>query len=198
MTVRLNRTVGASKFLTSNKELIGSFDYACDGNVHIVKLHDNAVANNWQTYSPLHAVKIAGGMSTKGSARQLAGYHQREEVILATVCKCHQRRDRSCLGHTLQGRAATFVTFRIPTAGDNVCCKQKCLTMKFGSVEPQLGGCLIPLIYVWTGSNTHFVNVHKGDAKCAGRIPRIYVANVIFSCMPKEEKGVCFQMYHRP
>ncbi|KRX62230.1 hypothetical protein T09_6140 [Trichinella sp. T9] len=50
--------------------------------------------------------------------------------------------------------------------------------MKFGSVEPQLGGCLISLIYVWTGSNTHFVNVHKGDAKCAGRIPRIYVANL--------------------
>ncbi|KRZ94825.1 PiggyBac transposable element-derived protein 3 [Trichinella sp. T8] len=68
--VRLNRTVGVSEFLTSNKELMklrrGSFDYACDGKVHIVKLHDNAVANNWQTYSPLHTVKIAGGMSTKG------------------------------------------------------------------------------------------------------------------------------------
>ncbi|KRX51122.1 hypothetical protein T05_10173 [Trichinella murrelli] len=68
--LRLNRTVGASEFLTSNKELMklrrGSFDYACDGKVHIVKLHDNAVANNWQTYSPLHTVKIAGGMSTKG------------------------------------------------------------------------------------------------------------------------------------
>ncbi|KRY41980.1 putative piggyBac transposable element-derived protein 3 [Trichinella spiralis] len=95
-----------------------------------------------------------------------------------------------CLGHTLQGRAVTFVTFRIPTAGDNVCCKQKCLTMKFGSVEPQLGRCLISLIYGWTGSSTHFVNVHKGDVKCAGRIPRIYVANVMFSCMPKEEKSV--------
>ncbi|KRY20949.1 hypothetical protein T12_10967 [Trichinella patagoniensis] len=100
MTVRLNRTVGASEFLTSNKELMklrrGSFDYACDGKVYIMKLHDNAMANNWQTYSPLHTVKTAGGMSTKGG---MGGVDLLDSCWLSTVLPSE---GRSGTGHCLQ------------------------------------------------------------------------------------------------
>ncbi|KAL1237613.1 Chimeric ERCC6-PGBD3 protein [Trichinella spiralis] len=188
--IRLNRTVGASEFLTSNKELMklrrGSFDYACDGKMYILK---QRVACQRKGVKQPHLIQAYNsGMGGVDLLDSLVAVYR--PTIRGKKWYWPLFANAICLGHTLQGRAATFVTFRIPTAGDNVCCKQKCLTMKFGSVEPQLGGCLISLIYGWTGSSTHFVNVHKGDVKCAGRIPRIYVANVMFSCMPKEEKSV--------
>ncbi|KRZ65505.1 PiggyBac transposable element-derived protein 3 [Trichinella papuae] len=47
----------------------GSYDYACDGKVYVVKWHDNAVvtvASNWQTHSPLQTVKRRVACQRKG------------------------------------------------------------------------------------------------------------------------------------
>lgn len=69
-TVRENRTAGATKAITSTKDLQkkgrGTYDYCSDGKVYVAKWNDNsvfAVASNWETHNPIHKVKrrVKGG-----------------------------------------------------------------------------------------------------------------------------------------